>query len=182
MVTALELQLEQHLDEQDAPTEPGFVIDTLEKAEWAMRKIAWYVRKNREVQELAARRVLQIESWAQKETENIADQIAFFESLLQPWAERELAESKRRSIKLPQGTLGFRKSQPKFDRDEDKLLPWVKDNKPEHLVVRESVDWAGLKKRLTVANGIAITEEGEVVPGVTVTRVPDKFYVKPEVE
>lgn len=180
---ALELQLEEYVDAQDEQESArGFVIDSLAKAEWAMRKISWYLRKTKEVQELASKRIAQVQAWADKQEEEYDRQIAVFEAMLQPWAMRELDGAKKRSIKLPQGTLGFRKAQPRFEQDEKALLPWVKESSPEHLVIRETVNWNELKKLLTVAGELAMTPDGEVVPGVKVEQLPDTFYVKAEVE
>ena len=55
--------------------------------------------------------------------------------------------------------------------------------------VKESVDWAALKKSLTVAylekdseSGqlvpFVVTGDGEIVPGITVTEQPDVFRVE----
>ena len=171
------VNLDEYLEEQIEPEE-GFKIDDLDKAEWAVRKIACYETSIKEAEELAKKRLRQIDTWLKGIKEDNERQIKFFEELLRPFAEFKLEGSKKRSMKLPCGTLGFRKSQPKYERDEDKLLAWVKDSSPEHLVIKESVNWSSLKKSLVTDNGKAITCDGEIVTGITVEEQPDTFYVK----
>ena len=87
------------------------------------------------------------------------------------------------SYQLPSGKLTIKEQKPEWEHDDDQLLPWVKENVPGMIKTKESVDWAELKKELsviwhedgsqTVANG-----DGLIVPGVTVTERPDKFVVE----
>ena len=106
------------------------------------------------------------------------------------WAERNLRAyfemvpkkqtKTQQSYQLPSGTLVLKKQEPKFDQDDEKLVPWLKANKMEAMVkVKESSDWKELKKQLKLGpDGTSmVTAEGEVVPGVIVTPREDKFTV-----
>lgn len=106
------------------------------------------------------------------------------------WAENNLrayfdivpakATKTQKTYDLPSGKLVLKHQEPKYDTNDEELVPWLKKNKmPELVKVKESADWANLKKQLKVSpDGTAmVTEHGEVVPGVTVTQREDKFTV-----
>lgn len=100
----------------------------------------------------------------------------------------ERTSDKKRSVKLPSGTLAFRKVQPKFFFDNaevnatsDRLIQFVKQNAPDFLKVKtvESADWANFKKQLVIDGDNAyIKDTGEIVDGLTVQQFPDEFNVK----
>lgn len=106
------------------------------------------------------------------------------------WAERGLRayfdlvptkDSKtQRSYELPGGKLVLKQQQPKYDQNDEELVPWLKKNGLTDMIrVKEESNWAELKKQLKIApDGVSmVTRDGEVVPGVTVTQRGEKFTV-----
>lgn len=106
------------------------------------------------------------------------------------WAERCLMayfdmvptrDSKtQRSYELRTGKLVLKAQQPEYERDDDALVPWLKENgMAEMIKVKETANWAELKKQLKEApDGTAMTTiDGEVVPGIKVTQREPKFSV-----
>lgn len=170
--------LDDFLDSEQESTIEEFVVDNLDKAEWAVRKIASYEDAKKEAEDLAKKRIDQIRAWLESEKATNDKQIEYLSELVRPFAETRLKDAKKRSIKLPCGTIGFRKAAPKVERDEDKLLPWVKVNAPDKYETMELIKWGELKKVLKFKGDKAITEDGEVVPGIMVAEQPDSFYVK----
>ena len=85
----------------------------------------------------------------------------------------------QKTYDLPSGKLVLKHQEPKYDTKDEELVPWLKANRPELVKTKESSDWANLKKELKVSpDGTAmVTEDGEIVPGVTVTQREDKFTV-----
>ena len=105
------------------------------------------------------------------------------------WAERglraylDMVPAKRTktqiSYELPGGKLTLKQQAPEYTRDDEKLVPWLKGNGMTELVkVKESANWAELKKHLSEGpDGTMITEDGEIVPGITVEHREPKFTV-----
>lgn len=106
------------------------------------------------------------------------------------WAENNLrayfdivpakATKTQKTYDLPSGKLVLKHQEPKYDTKDEELVPWLKKNQmPELVKVKESADWANLKKQLKVSpDGTAmVTQDGEIVPGITVTQREDKFSV-----
>ena len=60
------------------------------------------------------------------------------------------------------------------------MVPWLEKNGlTDYVKVEKKAAWGDLKKTLTkTATGEFVTEDGEFIPGLTVTPRPDAFQVK----
>jgi hypothetical protein len=65
-------------------------------------------------------------------------------------------------------------------REEKTLLHWAQGNQPDLVLYEPKLQWADLKAKLKVSEGKAVTEDGEIVPGVTVLERGPLFYTKGE--
>lgn len=91
----------------------------------------------------------------------------------------------RKTVHLPCGTLKARAQQPQFVYDDDAVLAWAKAEAPDLVAskVVESVPKPELKRLLVVPaleegeTAAAVTSDGEVVPGVTVTMRGPSFTI-----
>ena len=86
------------------------------------------------------------------------------------------------SYELLEGKLTLKAQAPEYVRDEAALVPWLKKNGMTDLVkVKESANWADLKKQLKVSpDGTEmVTADGEIVPGVKVEQREPKFTAEP---
>lgn len=165
---------------KDKPLE-GFVVDSPDKANWALRKIRALRAKQDEAREIAEAEFQRVGDWLEQQTDGIAENISFFESLLEQYHIQEIAnDPKAKTIKLPHGTLQMRAQQPEFIRDDEQIREWVEANRKPYLIPQPArLDWAGLKQDLSVVDNFAIDKEtGEPVPGITVEHRPPKFSVK----
>jgi hypothetical protein len=153
----------------------GFAIKDLEGATWAVRKIERSERNIEEVKAVAAKQIARIQAWVDETTQTERKTIEVMQQLLQPWAEKELQGGKKKSLKVLDFTLGLRKSPPIFNRNEEELFAWANANKYTHTMV--TTDWATIKKVSDIRGSQLISEDGEIIPGVTVEMPPDKFYV-----
>ena len=159
------------IPETEGEQKQAFRIESKDQAIWATRKIAQKVKEQRQNLEAAQAEIDRINNWMESENGKLDQEIQFFEALLESYFYRLREEDpKLKSLKLPHGTLKLRKQQPKFEYDEDKLLPWVKENLVSALVIKESVSKTTVKDY--------IKETGEVVPGVEVEVRPEKFSIE----
>lgn len=120
------------------------------------------------------------EAYKTKEFNRINGQIQYFSGLLESYATKELQNSKKRSIKLPHGTLSIKKQQDKYDYDEEAILECLKKNKQDKFIkvqTVETVNKKDLKKEGFSHNGKLYLDNIEV-KGVVITAQPDKFEVK----
>ena len=109
-------------------------------------------------------------------TEHARQRIAELTEVLRRFAAANLPDG-RKSIKLPSGTLKFRKTEPKYfingreaSGKSAELLTFAKANAPEYVKTTEYVDWSGLKRFLQ--------ETGELIDGMEIQEYPDAFKVE----
>lgn len=120
------------------------------------------------------------EAYKTKEFNRIDGQIQYFSGLLESYATKELQNSKKRSIKLPHGTLSIKKQQDKYDYDEEAIIECLKKNKQDKFIkvqTVETVNKKDLKKEGFSHNGKLYLDNIEV-KGVVITAQPDKFEAK----
>ena len=75
----------------------------------------------------------------------------------------------------------LKKQAPQFEHDDELILDWLHENSqmPEtYIDFKETLKWADLKKVLLVDGSRMVTQDGEIIPGITVTERPDKFVVE----
>ena len=169
--------LEEKLQEFEKQDEK-FTVNSLGSANWCLKKIKVAEDKKAELKQFIADEKAKLDLFLAEAVKEHDDKIEYFSYLLEPYIAETLKDEKKKSIKLPGGVVGFRASQPKIERDEEKLLAWVKANKASFVKVSENVNWSDLKTELKFEGKQAVTTDGEVVPGITVEEQEAKFYVK----
>ena len=112
----------------------------------------------------------------------LSSQINYYKMLLETYVVEELANKKKKSMKLTEGTLGIKKQADRIDYDEEIVLDYLKEHHPDLVRVKtkEEIDKTNLKKLADSING-ALVIEGREVNGITVTPQPDKFYIKSQI-
>lgn len=166
------------LNEQQAQEQ--FVIDTKEKASWAVRKLAKIQKSISENQAVAEAEIKRTQEWLEVVNKPLQTDAEYFIALLNLYHASVLeVDPKAKTIKLPFGDLKAREQQPEFVRDDEALLNWARSNRPEMVKLNPAVDWASLKK--TVAgyeDGVPIDENGQRIEGITVIERGVKFSVE----
>ena len=111
---------------------------------------------------------------------------------LRPYFDTVPAKGKKiKTYELRGGVLKLSKQDPKFDVNDEVMVPWLEQNKQTEFVkITKEAKWGDFKKTLpkdkdgnlrtsTAEDGTIqlVTEDGEIVPGITVTPREDKFTV-----
>lgn len=90
----------------------------------------------------------------------------YFETIDEKFKKKTKTQEKYR---LPSGEIIKKYPGPKFKRNNDKLLKWIKANEmKDYVEVKETPKWGELKKITKVVNGNVVTENGEIVDGIEV--------------
>lgn len=172
-----ELQVNTHPNEE----KQGFTIQSRASANYALKKIREAEKKISENNEFAQEEIDRVEQWLKSENDEHTNTINFFQSHLAEYALNKREEDpKFKSEKLPNGSYGFRKSQPKWDYDIDKVVEYLeKSNLSDFLNIKKTPKKANIKKVFSVHDGKVINPDtGELVDGITVNDQEDKFNVK----
>ena len=170
---AMENPEEEQEEEDVAVLDDASAEMLLDRISWANRQYelteTWY---KKQLEAAAARRDRTV-AWAERGLH------AYFDMV--PDSVKKKAKTQI-SYALRNGKLQLKEQNPKYDPKDEDLVPWLKQNGMGDLVkVKEEANWAELKKLLTLSpdgKGM-MTEDGEIVPGVSVELRPLKFEAKP---
>lgn len=158
-----EMEMEEVAVLDDASAE--MVLQQLKHAEDQYDRMkAWYDQQIQKLQEIRDR----TRAWA--------------EISLRPYFDMVPTTGKKiRSYEMPGGVLKLAKQDPKFTVKDEELVPWLEKNEPEYVKVKKEAAWGEWKKAhkfAVSAEGSIVTDDGEVLPGVTATAQEDKFTIK----
>ena len=154
-----------------------FKIDDLETADWALTKIAEAeneIEKNKSYADMQRHKIDEWETDINKEFENT---ISFMKSHLQLY----LQTQNKKSIKLINGNIGFRKRQDKWNiQNNEELVKALESTELHDLIrVKKEPALSELKKYLTVVGDQVLYEKtGEVIEGIKIEKQEDSFNVK----
>ena len=171
--------------EQEAQSD-RFVIDNLDKLDWAIRKVAAIEKDAEQKIECAKRQILRLQEYIRRVNEDTEKNTAWFKAMMEPFVKTLLEGGKRKSFDTPSGTVGFRAQEPEFEKNDDKLVAWLEENgKRKFVRVKKQTDWTEFKKQLVdvMEDGTCVTQDGELIPTEVIKAIPrpDKLYVKPVV-
>lgn len=172
--------LHDFLDEKEQVQDQSFVVDDENKANWALRKIKQYKDKIEQNNALAQAEIDKIEQWLTEVNEQAQSSIDYFQSLLVEYAIKKREEDPNfKTLKLPNGRIGFRKSQPKWVYDNDKVIETLeKANLTDFIRVKKEPAKTDIKKAFDVVGDKVINPDtGEVIEGITIEAQEDKFNV-----
>jgi len=161
-------------DTEEAPDRERFEIKDDEQAAWAMRKLLAFRKKMAENEAIADAERTRIDAWLHHVNEKFAPDVAYFEAILTRYAQQQRAADDRKSIETPYGVVKSRSTQAKFKViDEDTFFKWAEENLPDAIAVKRSPALTALKKAVSVESTetlglVAMSEHGEIVPGVAV--------------
>lgn len=156
-----------------------WTIDSLESADWALRKIAVLKKKNDEIHQLAEKERERISEWEDKETHSNQESIAFFESKLADYLHELRKNDPKAKIKTPHGTVSTRKQPDSWEYQGDTLNTLKELGLTEFITIKESINKAELKKAVQVLeNGRVISPDGEVIESIKVIPQGEKVIVK----
>lgn len=167
--------------EFEQPGCEGFRIDNDQKAEWALAKIREEQAEAMRIMNVCKSMILHYEQQMKKAEEDLEKKTAYLRSQLEQYFDSvEKRRTKTQEVyKLPSGTLRRKYPGPQFKRDDDALVKWLKErNMKDYIKVKETADWANLKKAIQVVGDKVVDENGEVVEGITVVDRPPVFEVE----
>lgn len=156
---------------------------TREEAEYFTKKYIEAANEIKEAEEVAKQYMEQqqekVNNWLEKIKKNNQFLLDIYGGALEMYTKAQLEETGKKSIKLIQGTLSFRKSRDKYEYDEDVLRKSLTDNHIDTFFeeVEPKIKKAELKKAATVKNNKLYIND-TLIDGVTITPQEDVFSVK----
>lgn len=179
----MDLRLSDVFLPEEEVKEEGFKVDDDLKADWCLDKIREANAEYNRFEMVVNAKIEQLQQALKKAQDKRDREVGFFEGKLREYFEIVKAKETKtqKSYSLPSGKLVLKYQQPEFKKDEETLLSWVENNKPQFVKIKKSVDWANLKKTIKVVGDVVIeSETGEIIEGVTVEEREPKFIVEVE--
>lgn len=163
-----------------------FAVTDEASAEWCLEKLEENAKTRALIDEQYKQMTVRYEKWRADALAELESSDFYLKGLLEPWAAEKIADGKKKSVKLPSGTVGFRAGGETWKIGEDKvtatnaaLLAFVKGDDDSFVKREESVRWGDYKKTLRVMeDGCVVSATGQVVEGMTVTQGAPSFYVE----
>ena len=186
---SLDTVLEELNQDEQETVNQTFVVNDLETAAEAQRRISYFQDEMKKIDVITEqqiepfkRKIEKIEEWGEQSKQEFAEKQSFYISQLELYLrteiERQIESGKKpkKTLKLPYGKILLKKQQPEYTKDDAALMEYAKQI--GKVRVKEEVDWADIKKSCLVQGGYLIDDNGEIVPGVTVTERADKFEIE----
>ena len=82
------------------------------------------------------------------------------------------------NYRLPSGKLVMKKPTTDYERDDEEIIRFLEENGGDkYIKTVKTLDWAGLKKNLTVMGETVADENGQIIPGIKAVEVPEEFKI-----
>lgn len=167
----------------DTEEDGTLLVKNKSDADFYLRQINKLKQQKEEINEFVdqeiERQLRLYQEYREDRMRPLDNQIAFYENALKTFAMNEYAETNKKTIKLPNGTLAIKKQQPKYVYDDEQVLEFLQENNyKDYIRTKAEVNKKDLKKNATVNNNNELIIDGKVVPGVVVIPQEDKFEVK----
>lgn len=160
----------------------GFVIDSDQKAEWALRRIREHKADANRMAMVCNAEIERYEQIKKDAADKCARDCAYLESLLYAYfvTVPHKATKTQESYKLPTGALKQKFREPEYVRADAEILAWLNEQGiGNYTEVKPSLKWADLKKVIAANGETAIyPETGEIIPGVKVVERDPVFVVE----
>src|SRR5574344_190561 len=155
----------------DTEEDGTLLVKNKSDADFYLRQINKLKQQKEEINEFVdqeiERQLRLYQEYREDRMRPLDNQIAFYENALKTFAMNEYAETNKKTIKLPNGTLAIKKQQPKYVYDDEQVLEFLQENNyKDYIRTKAEVNKKDLKKNATVNNNNELVIDGKVVPGV----------------
>ena len=156
---------------------------TREEAEYFTKKYIEAANEIKKAEEAAKQYMEQqqekVNNWLEKINKSNQFYLSVYGDALKVYAEKEMEETGKKSIKLIEGTLSFRKAQDKYEYNEEELRASLQNNHIDDFFesVEPKIKKADLKKAGTVINNKLYIND-TLIEGVTITPQDKTFTIK----
>lgn len=180
-LVAYEMEEVETIDLQSEETKERFQITNIDQLNWAFRKLAALQEEQKDVENLAEGEFERINAWKEKETEKINRTQDFFQTLISEFAlKKRIEDPKFKKITTPYGKFTWKKQQPKWNYDDEKVVQHLEENGLEDFFrTKKEPIKTDIKKLFGVMDsGDVVDPNGMVVNGLKVIPQLDKLDIK----
>jgi hypothetical protein len=173
-------ELAQYFTEEEREEKEQFVIDTDEKAEWALLKIKEEQAESQRMINVCNSFILHYKNEIKKAEESLERKTGNLKAMLFEYFQTvdRKATKTQETYTLPSGKLKLKYPQPEYKRDDATLVKWLKDrNMTDYIKTKEEPQWGELKKTVQIAGDKACID-GEIIDGIQVVEKAPVFDIE----
>ena len=176
-------EIKHPLDDITEEAKQRFRVEDDGAAAWAMRKLRTIRSKQAENAQLYADELARLDLWLDEVNKPLDNDANYFESLLNDYAIRcrDNSEDGRKSLNLPTGKVTTRSGTAKWEVDSESFMAWAKTNQPDLIRIKEEPNIQAIKEFTYWKDDVAITAEGEVIPGVRISYPDVSVTISPDI-
>lgn len=175
----------EEVKELGNPNKEGFIVTNNKQADYVIRQIK-DLRKEKESIVESAKQALddyktKVETFTESNLKTLNYREEYFTNLLENYARQQLQGSKKKSIKLIEGTIGFHKKPLSIKYDDSIALNFLKEHPElsnELTKTTISLDKTKIRKLSTFNQNSECTFNNTVIPGITAEEQADSFTIK----
>lgn len=159
----------------------NFVIDNDSKAEWAITVIKAEKTDRDRLISVCEQKIQEYQEKIEQFKKQYESRTSYLISCLNQYFQTvpHKTTKTQETYKLPSGTLKLKLHGVEYQRDDTKLVEWLKSSgMSDYIQIKESPKWAELKKTIQVSGNKVITADGEIVEGVSAVEKPAVFEVE----
>lgn len=160
-------------------------ITSDQQADYFIRRIKELQKKAEEIDRIADEQIKahvdRVNEWRLRRLNELSYPMEHATSLLETYAAEKRAKSNKKTFKLIEGSFGFHKQQELYEHNDDKLRDYListSEGKEFLENLPPKVKWGELRKAGTLGEDGIFRLGKDALPGVIVTRRPDKFVIK----
>lgn len=158
-----------------------FVIDSDEKAQWAVEKIRDEKIEKERIQKLIDSKIKQLEEKKQKVEETFENQTSWLKSMLYQYMLTVKTKSTKTQCKykLLDAELIIKKATKTIKKpDEETLAKLLNNTEFEETFEVKKYDWANFKKQLKIEDDKVVNEKTGEILEINLSETDEKFEVK----
>lgn len=186
----LDKQLASFIDAEDIkqvgdPKQQGFIIEDDRQADYIVKKIKEIRNQKEEVQAVAKKAIddytAKVQKFEETQLNPLTYQEEYLTKILEAYAIERLKGSKKKSIKLIEGTIGFHKKPILISYDEPIVMEFMKDHPDigrKFTKTNISLDKMKIRKSGILDENNALTLDSVTIPGIVAEEQPDSFTIK----
>lgn len=153
--------------------EEGWKCENDQDAEWCLTQIR---RANAEKEQWKAHYKAALESINNSLDETIGRMEHFLREYFETVPHKHTKTEE--NYPLPSGKLMIKAQDVAYEYDEPEVIEWLKENGGRFIKVKESLDWDGLKKTLSVIGETVADDEAQIIPCIKAVERPAVFKVQ----
>ena len=175
----------EEVKELGNPNKEGFIVDNDRQADYVIRQIK-NIRKEKDKITESAKQALddykaKVENFTESNLKTLNFREEYLTNLLENYAREQLQGSKKKSIKLIEGTIGFHKKPIAITYDDSTVLDFLKEHPELSKSLTKttvSLDKSKIRKLSTFNQNSECLFNNIVIPGITAEEQSDSFSVK----